>query len=263
METNNEIQIFSNPEFGQIRTLKLDNDQIGFVGKDVAEILGYKNPSNAIATHVDEEDKTIHSIRVSGSNYKTNIVVINESGIYALMFSSKMPKAYEFKRWVTSEVIPSIRKHGAYMTNDVIGKALADPDFLIQLASQLKEEQQKNALLTEDNNYKNSVIEWLTENISLADIRQRITQIIRKGGVKAIQTAYSILYEEFNKKYHVNVGARIKHAQYKGSNLDYIEKELHMLPELYELTCKLFESKYQSLIDSWGKAVQRAQGSRK
>ena len=90
---DNNIQIFKNPEFGQIRTLEMPDGQVGFMGKDVAEVLGYKNPSNAIVNHVDEEDKTSYLIQVSGSNYKANTVFINESGLYALILSSKMPKA--------------------------------------------------------------------------------------------------------------------------------------------------------------------------
>ena len=85
-----------------------------FVGKDVATALGYRNPSNALQVHVDPEDKTTYPIQVSGSNYKTNALFVNESGLYALILSSKLPQAKAFKRWVTSEVLPSIRKTGRY-----------------------------------------------------------------------------------------------------------------------------------------------------
>lgn len=139
---NNNIQIFSNPEFGQIRTITMDNGEVGFLGKDVAEVLGYKNPSNAIVNHVDEEDKTSYLIQVSGSNYKANTVFINESGLYALILSSKLPKAREFKRWVTSDILPSIRKHGAYMTDSALHRAVREPDFLIRLATEIKKERE-------------------------------------------------------------------------------------------------------------------------
>ena len=93
-----------------------------FVGKDVAEALGYKNPSNALQVHVDEEDKTTYLIQVSGSNYKTSTTVINESGLYSLVLSSKLPQARVFKHWVTSEVLPQIRKTGGYTpTKDAEG----------------------------------------------------------------------------------------------------------------------------------------------
>lgn len=92
---------------------------------------------------MDEEDKTSTLIQGSGSNYKSKAIIINESGLYSLVLSSKLPSAKEFKRWITHEVIPAIRKHGAYMTEDTLEKALTSPDFLIQLATQLKEEKEK------------------------------------------------------------------------------------------------------------------------
>lgn len=135
----NNLQIFKSPDFGQVRTIQ-QNGEPWFIGKDVAEILGYKKPENAIAVHVDDEDKTTTLIQGTGSNYKSNAVIINESGLYSLILSSKMPKAKEFKRWVTSEVIPAIRKHGGYLTADKIEQALTDPDTIIKLATTLKEE---------------------------------------------------------------------------------------------------------------------------
>ena len=135
----NNLQIFKSPDFGKVRTIQ-QNGEPWFIGKDVAEILGYKKPENAIAVHVDDEDKTTTLIQGTGSNYKSNAVIINESGLYSLILSSKMPKAKEFKRWVTSEVIPAIRKHGGYLTADKIEQALTDPDTIIKLATTLKEE---------------------------------------------------------------------------------------------------------------------------
>ena len=145
-----EIEIFKNPEFGEIRTIAI-NDEPWFVGKDVAEILGYAKPENAIANHVDEEDKTSTLIQGSGSNYKSKAIIINESGLYSLVLSSKLPSAKEFKRWITHEVIPAIRQHGAYMTPEVIQKSLQDPDFMIQILQNLKQEQERNRALEADN----------------------------------------------------------------------------------------------------------------
>lgn len=109
----NQLQVFSNERLGKIRTMNIDG-QPYFVGKDIAEALGYEKPRNAIATHVHEDDKTTALIQGAGSNYKSNAVLINESGMYALIFGSKLEKAKEFKHWVTSEVLPSIRKTGGY-----------------------------------------------------------------------------------------------------------------------------------------------------
>lgn len=107
----NNLQIFDSPDFGQIRTIQ-QNGEPWFVGKDVAKILGYERADNAIRNHVDDEDKLMHQISASGQNRE--MYIINESGLYSLILSSKMPKAKEFKRWVTSEVIPAIRKTGKY-----------------------------------------------------------------------------------------------------------------------------------------------------
>ena len=107
-----DILIFKHEMFGEVRTLTTEKGETFFVGKDVASALGYKNPSNALQAHVDSEDKTSYLIQVSGSNYKTNTLFINESGLYALVLSSKLPQAKEFKRWVTAEVLPQIRQTG-------------------------------------------------------------------------------------------------------------------------------------------------------
>lgn len=111
----NQMMIFKNPAFGEVRTMTDEKNNVWFVGKDVACSLGYKNPSNALQIHVDEEDKTSYLFQVSGSNYKANTLLINESGLYALILSSKLPQAKAFKRWVTSEVLPAIRKDGGYI----------------------------------------------------------------------------------------------------------------------------------------------------
>ena len=108
----NDIQIFNNPEFGDIRTVVIDNEP-WFVGKDVADILGYQNGSRDINRHVDEEDKRLTKMVSQGQN--RDITVINESGLYSLIFGSKLESAKKFKKWVTSEVLPSIRKTGTYM----------------------------------------------------------------------------------------------------------------------------------------------------
>jgi prophage antirepressor-like protein len=140
----NEIQIFKNDSFGAVRTVEVEGTPY-FVGKDVAEILGYTNPTKALQDHVDSEDMTFNeSLKLSR---QSGAWLINESGLYSLILSSKLPKAKEFKHWVTSEILPTIRKHGAYMTENTLEKALTSPDFLIQLATQLKEEQaQRKAL---------------------------------------------------------------------------------------------------------------------
>lgn len=135
---DNNLQTW-NYENSEIRTVEKDGEP-WFVGKDVAAVLGYAKPENAIARHVDDEDKSITPFQ--GTAYETRATIINESGLYSLILSSKLPNAKKFKRWVTNEVLPSIRKHGAYMTDQTLEQALTSPDFLIQLATQLKEEKE-------------------------------------------------------------------------------------------------------------------------
>lgn len=135
-----ELKVFENEKFGEIRTL-IVNDEPYFVGKDVASILGYKDTNQAIRNHVDECDKLSRDFNGSGQNRQ--MYVINESGLYSLIFLSKLPQAKEFKRWVTHDVLPSIRRHGAYMNNETLEKALTSPDFLLQLATKLKEQDER------------------------------------------------------------------------------------------------------------------------
>lgn len=139
---DNEIQIF-NFENNEIRALNIDGKPY-FVGKDVADILGYADQNKALAMHVDDEDKL--NDKTASSLGQRGGWLINESGLYSLILSSKMPNAKKFKRWVTSEVLPTIRKHGAYMTEQKIEEALLNPDTLITLAKQLKAEKEQRLL---------------------------------------------------------------------------------------------------------------------
>lgn len=144
----NNLKIFENAEFGQVRTVMLNNE-VYFVGSDVAKALGYSEPRKAVSRHVEEDDGIKHPITDSLGRTQ-EMTIINESGLYSLVLSSKLPNAKKFKRWVTTEVLPSIRKHGAYMTEDTLEKALTSPDFLIQLATNLKEEKEKREKLEEE-----------------------------------------------------------------------------------------------------------------
>lgn len=143
MIMNNDVQIFKNEELGAIRTVLIDNEP-WFVGKDVAEILGYSNTRDAMRKHVDAEDKKIVTSQNATLENVPNrgLQIINESGLYSLILSSKLPKAKQFKHWVTGEVLPTIRKHGGYLTQEKMEEALLNPDVLIKLATQLKSERE-------------------------------------------------------------------------------------------------------------------------
>lgn len=155
-----------------IRTIIID-EQPYFVGKDVALVLGYKNTRKALKDHVDEEDK--RGERIVTPSGAPIITVINESGLYSLILSSKLPKAKEFKRWVTSEVLPSIRKYGAYMTDEKIEEVLTDPDTIIKIATQLKTEREARLIAEQKVNEltpKATYYDRILANESLVTITQ-------------------------------------------------------------------------------------------
>ena len=139
----NDLAVFNNPDFGSVRTLMV-GDVPYFVGKDLTTILGYANPSKALSDHVDEEDK-LNNDSLSSLGQRGGWL-INESGLYSLILSSKMPNAKQFKRWVTNDVLPSIRKHGVYATNDFIKKSLEDPAWAISVLQELQAKEEKIAI---------------------------------------------------------------------------------------------------------------------
>ncbi len=178
-----EIQIFKNDEFGQVRGV-LINGEPYLIGKDVAEKLGYKNTSDALKKHVDDEDKGVAKCDTLGGIQE--MTVINESGLYSLILSSKLPNAKKFKRWVTSEVLPSIRKHGAYMTDDTLEKALTSPDFLIELATKLKEEKEQRMFLEEEKkaNAPKVIFADAVATSKTSILVGELSKILRQNGIK-------------------------------------------------------------------------------
>ena len=189
----NELKIFENEQFGTIRTVEIDSTPY-FVGKDVAEILGYVKARNALATHVDDEDKKDAPIQgdLGGIQMMT---VINESGLYSLILSSKLPKAKEFKRWVTSEVLPAIRKHGVYAVDEV----LENPDMLISALQALKEEKAKAKRLTETLAVQEQQIAELQPKASYYDVVLNCKDLV---SVTEIAKDYGKSAKWLNEKLH-------------------------------------------------------------
>ena len=207
----NELKIFENAEFGSIRTVEIDNEPY-FVGKDVAEVLGYSDTFGALKKHIDDEDKQ----NCQNSSFETprGMTVINESGLYSLILSSKLPSAKRFKHWVTSEVLPTIRKHGMYATDEL----LANPDFAISVFQQLKaEKEEKQRLLTV--NYqqqqiigelqpKANYVDTILNNKGLVTITQiakdygmsgnKMNKLLNTYGVQYKQSGQWLLYSKYH-----------------------------------------------------------------
>ena len=162
-----ELQVFKNSEFGSIRTL-LINGEPHFVGRDIAEILGYSNTKDAIATHVYEEDRSViqRSENTTLEIPNRGLTVINESGLYSLILSSKMPNAKKFKRWVTAEVLPAIRKHGVF----AVDEALANPDILINALMELKKEREEKLVMQQTVVVQNQQIVEMKPKASYYDV---------------------------------------------------------------------------------------------
>ncbi|MBS5794849.1 MAG: phage antirepressor KilAC domain-containing protein [Clostridiales bacterium] len=179
------IELFRNESFGEIRILLIE-DEVWFVGKDVAEALGYERPDNAIRNHIDEEDKLMHQISASGQSRK--MVIINESGLYSLILSSKLPQAKEFKRWVTNDILPSIRKNGEYISNqenltqeEILAKALIVAQNVINEKDKLnKQLQAQNSELAVDNQIMRPKADYFDELVDrnlLTNFRETAKQL--------------------------------------------------------------------------------------
>ncbi|EGQ1683960.1 phage antirepressor KilAC domain-containing protein [Staphylococcus pseudintermedius] len=175
-----ELQIFNFEEL-PVRTLTVD-DEPYFVGNDVAQILGYEDYRGAINKKVDTEDKLRSQIDYAGQ--KRSVTLINESGLYSLIFSSKLESAKRFKRWVTSEVLPAIRKHGIYATDNVIEQTLKDPDYIITVLTEYKKEKEQNLLLQQEIGELKPKADYVDE-ILKSPGTMTITQIAADYGLSA------------------------------------------------------------------------------
>ena len=187
-----ELKIFESTEFGAVRALEIDGAP-WFVGKDVTDILGYQNPSEALSDHVDDEDK-LNSKTLSSLGQRGGWL-INESGLYSLVLSSKLPAAKAFKRWVTSEVLPTIRRHGLYAIDDII----ADPDLGIRALLALKAEREARKALEVENKVKDQQIAELKPKASYYDLILQCPSLL---SVTEIAKDYGLSAKALNKMLH-------------------------------------------------------------
>lgn len=267
----NELQIFQSEEFGEIRTIEEDG-KVLFCASDVAKALGYARPNDAVTAHCRATVK--HSTPISGKIQEINF--IHEGDVYRLITHSKLPSAEKFESWVFDEVLPAIRKTGGYV-NDT--ETFVDAYFagipeemkaIIRVSLdtiKIKDgiiEAQKQAISEKDRviEYKEDVICGLVDDIDLATKRQRIKQIIRYhvGSKTELMRKWNLLYNEFEAKYHVNLSVRFENNKdaFKPklrNKVDLIDRQMNMIPQLYEICCKLFESDVQKLRAEWDSTI--------
>ena len=204
---NTAIRTFTNDNLGNIRIL-IDNDEIWFIAVDICKCLEIGNSSQAISKLDTDEKKSLY-VKNSGAG-NPNKVFVNEAGLYNLILSSRKPEAKEFKRWITHEVIPSIRKHGAYMTPETIEKVLYNPEFIINLASQLKAEQEKNEVLTKENKALLTENDVLSGEIQTYDSRKILNALIRALTFRNYNGDYSYAWNSFYKQLKYKYGYDLK-----------------------------------------------------
>ena len=220
--TENEIILFTHEEFGEIRTLNIDGEP-WFVGKDIASKLGYTDTFGALKKHVDAEDKQ----NCQNDSFETprGLTIINESGLYSLVISSKLPSAKRFKRWVTSEVLPTLRKHGAYFTAETLHKTMSDPRELAKLLNTLADEQEKRRKLEEENAFL-SVKANYYDLILNSKNSVPVTQIAKDYGMSAV--AFNKMLHDFGIQYPMR-SSWVLYAEY--ANLGYTQSKTYTVSE--------------------------------
>nr|DAI09435.1 MAG TPA: repressor domain protein [Caudoviricetes sp.] len=259
LKIQNGIEVFENPIFGQIRMVMVDDEPM-FCLIDVCRALKIKNATD-VAKRLDEDELT--RLNLGGRAGESNF--ITESGLYAVIVRSDKPNAKKFRKWVTSDVLPTIRKTGGYVNNDELFISTylpyADENTKLIFSQTLKTVREQNETIKRQQKeiiHKEDVIIGLVDDIDLATKRQRITQIVRFGADGKYQERYSLLYGEFERKYHCNLKSRMEGCALKPkvrNKMDYIDREMGMIPQLYEIACKLFENDVEKLKSEWESVV--------
>lgn len=222
-----ELQVFKNAEFGCVRTLSINGEPY-FVGKDVAAILGYAKPLNALATHIDEDDSLKQGL-IDSMGRTQETILINESGLYSLILSSKLPNAKKFKRWVTSEVLPAIRKHGVYAVDEVLN----DPDMLIAALTDLKAEPEKTRALMQTVAVQKQQITEMKPKASYYDVVLNCKDLVP---ISVIAKDYGWSANRMNKYLHekgvqYKQGNKIWLLYQKYAEMGYTNTKTHSYPD--------------------------------
>ena len=259
LKIQNRIEVFENPIFGQIRMVMVEHEPM-FCLIDVCRALEIKNATD-VAKRLDEDELT--RLNLGGRAGESNF--ITESGLYAVIVRSDKPNAKKFRKWVTSDVLPTIRKTGGYVNNVELFISTylpyADENTKLIFSQTLKTVREQNETIKRQQKeiiHKEDVIIGLVDDIDLATKRQRITQIVRFGADGKYQERYSLLYGEFERKYHCNLKSRMEGCTLKPkvrNKMDYIDREMGMIPQLYEIACKLFENDVEKLKSEWESVV--------
>lgn len=271
---SNELQIFKSEEFGQVRLVMINNEPM-FIGKDLVENLGYtKKYSDVIKQHCDIDDYVLvdktHPQNGVEFNYKIlgqrGGYLVNESGMYSLVLGSDLPSAKKFKRWITHDILPTIRKTGGYVNNDdlFINTYLpyADETTKTMFKSTLETVRKQNEIIEKQKqeidsknkelDYKEDIIVGLTDEIDVAEKRQLLNRVVKHKGAN-YRERWNELYTQFQMKYHIDLKRRMESYNKNNkpkikSKVDYIDRVLNKIPELYEIATKLYESDIKELV---------------
>jgi len=277
---SNEIKIFENNEFGKIRAIEYNNEPY-FVIKDICNSLDLSNSRQAIAdlkanydliqANIDDVISSYPIIDSLGRTQRTGI--INEVGLYDLIMQSRKPSALKFKHWIASEILPSIRKNGGYVqdASQFINAYFpnmeqAGKDFLITtLNDKLKSEkelaEQKliNEKQTKEITYKEDVIIGLVKDIDLETKRQVLNTVVKHKNA-SYRERWQLLYNHFEKKYHLNLKIRRDNWDKENkpkskSMIDFVDRGLKMIPEIYDIACKLFENDINEILEHYKNVI--------
>lgn len=264
--STSQCEIFNHPEFGNLRCIE-KNEEPWFVGKDVATALKYSDTFGALKKHVETEDKLVCQIDSAGQ--KRSVTIINESGLYSLILSSKLEKAKAFKHWVTSEVLPALRKTGSYTISQgqngqskpmsreyLLATAFMESQKIIEENTrEIAKLHNECTLLNDQVEHSQEIIDAFSKNITPSEKRAILNRLMTWHHGAVAGSRWTVLYREFEAKYHFNLDVRINNYNKNPDNkrikskLEYVDRVLGMLDQLYELAVKLFHSDAEALIE--------------